>query len=221
MRIVLMGLGWALLALVALLLLALVLPARAAIEYREGALSVQLRLLGIQFHVYPFPEGLKRRSPPAHKPKKKKSGKRGRRAGKKPMFEWDDLQGILGMAGAFTRRALRAIRITDIILIVPVHRDNAAETALACGRSEAWLSGVAAALQNFMELRWTQLRVLPDFTGEITAGFYLSCRGGARPVSFLIAGVHAFLYLLKKDDPPPARAGGPVSAGPHPNGQSG
>lgn len=213
MRTVLSVLGWTLLLLLALLLLALFLPVRAAVEYREGALSVRIHFLGMRFWAYPFLERRKKRDPPAHAPKKSKRRRAQGDRRKKPSLAWADLQGVLGMAGAFTRRALRAIRVTDIILIVPVHRDDAAQTALACGRTEAWLSGAAAALQNFMELRWIELRVLPDFTDEIKAGVYLSCKVGARPVAFLVAGVHALVYLMKKEEPPPVPAGASDGAG--------
>lgn len=206
MRVVLSVLGWTLLCMLALILLALVLPVRAAIEYREGALSVQIRCLGLRFRAYSLSErwkkrGLSKRAPKERKKRRAEGGKKN-----KPSLEWADLQGLLGMAGTFTRRALRAIHITDIILIVPVHRDDAAQTALACGKTEAWLGGAAALLQNFMELRWIELRVLPDFTDEIKAGVYLSCKVGARPIAFLIAGVHALAYLVKKEESPPAAA---------------
>ena len=68
MHILLNVLGWTLLALLALLALVLVLPVRAELEYREGALSVRARIFGLPLRIYPFPERLKKRRPKQKQP---------------------------------------------------------------------------------------------------------------------------------------------------------
>lgn len=200
MHILLNVLGWTLLTLLALLLLALVLPVRAEIEYREGALTVQARVFGLAFKIYPFAQSGKTRRPKKKKPKKAEQAPKSRKKKKKkaPGMGLEDLGNLLGAAGAFVRRMYRMIHITDVILIVPIHRDDAAQTALACGRAEAWLSSAAALLQNYFDLRIVQVRVLPDFTNEITAGIYLSCAVGVRPIALVAAGIHALIYLVRQ-----------------------
>lgn len=201
MHILLKALGWTLLTLLALLVLALVLPVRAELEYREGACSVRVRFFGVPLRVYPFSERFKRRKPKPKRPKQPANGAASASQKKKkklPRLKAEDLQNLLGAAGAFMRRMYRMIHITDVILILPVHREDAAQTALACGRAEAWLAGMAALAQNYFELRIVQLRVLPDFTNEITAGVYLSCSIGTRPVALAAAGIHALICLVRQ-----------------------
>lgn len=197
MHILLSVLGWTLLVLLALILLALVLPVRAQIEYREGALSVHAQVFGLPFKLYPFAENPKKRRPKEKKTKKKAAQSPGKKK-KTSGMEFEDIQNILGAAGTFVRRMYRMIHITNVILIVPIHREDAAKTALACGRAEAWLGSMAALLQNYFDLRIVQVRVLPDFTDEITAGVYLSCAVGARLIALVAAGIHALIYFVRQ-----------------------
>lgn len=206
MHILLSVLGWTLLAFLALILLALVLPVRAELEYREGALSMRVRVFGLSFQGYPLPEQLKKRKPKkkaAKSPKKKKK--------KEPRLEPEDIGNLLGAAGTLIQRMYRMIHITNVILIVPIHREDAAKTALACGKAEAWLSGMAALLQNYFDLRIVQVRVLPDFTNEITAGVYLSCGIGARPIALVAAGIHALIYMVLQMPSPAAKQKPPAA----------
>ena len=212
MHILLSVLGWTLLALLALLVLALVLPVRAQIEYREGALSVRAQVFGLSFRVYPFPESPKKQKPKQKKPRKQEQAAQSPKKKKKtPGLGFEDIGNILGAAGTLMQRMYRMIHIKDVILIMPIHREDAAQTALACGRAEAWLSGITALLQNYFDLRIVQVRVLPDFTNEITAGIYLSCAIGTRPIAVVAAGIHALIYLLRqilspvRKQKPPAR----------------
>lgn len=195
MHILLSVLGWTLLALLALLVLALVLPVRAQIEYREGALTVHARVFGLPFKIYPLAKKTGKRRPKKKKPEKAEQSRKKKKK-KAPGMGLEDIGNLLGAAGAFVRRMYRMIHITDVILIMPIHREDAAQTALACGKAEAWLSGMAALLQNYFDLRIIQVRVLPDFTNEITAGIYLSCAVGLRPIVLVAAVIHALIYLL-------------------------
>ncbi len=222
MHILLNVLGWTLLALLALLALVLVLPVRAELEYREGALSVRARIFGLPLRIYPFPERLKKRRPKQKQPQKEAAPRPKKKKKRAPRLETEEIQAFLGAAGTFMRRMYRMIHITDVILILPVHREDAAQTALACGRAEAWLAGMTALLQNYFDLHIVQLRVLPDFTNEITAGVYLSCGIGARPIAFAAAGIHALIRLLRQVPPaapkqtPPAAPTAPKQTPPAP-----
>ena len=73
--------------------------------------------------------------------------------------------------------------------------DDAAQTAVAYGRAQAWVGGAAAALQNFFNLSFRQVRILADFTGEITAGPYFSCKIGASPIIMITAALYALVQL--------------------------
>lgn len=199
MRLFFAVLGWTLLALLALLVLGLLAPACAVVEYREGALSVKARVLGIPLRVYPRPE----RSAPQ---KEQRTGEPAAPAPPKPKKKAfsltpEELSDLLGTAGALMRRVFRAIHISQVIVILPIHRDDAAQTALACGRAEAWLGGAAALARNFLDVQIVQLRVLPDYTDAITAGVYGYGKISARPIALLAAGFYALRYMMRKTPP--------------------
>lgn len=199
MRLFFAILGWVLLALLGLLVLALLAPVRAVVEYREGALSVKARVLGIPLRVYPRPGQSAARSLRARKKKTARAKPKPKRKGFS--FALEDLQNLLGAAGVLMRRAFRAIHISQVIVILPIHRDDAAQTALACGRAEAWLGGMAALARNFFDVQIVQLRVLPDYTNEIAAGVYGYGKIGVRPIALLAAGFYALGYMMRKAPP--------------------
>ena len=172
MHTFLMVLLWVVLGLLALLAVLLIVPAAVAVEYKQGEFTARLKLLGIfSFRLQPAkPE------PKLH-------------------MTFEKVQGILSAAGAFMRRVFRALHFTGIIFILPIHRDDAAQTAVAYGRAQAWVGGAAAALQNFFNLSFRQVRILADFTGEITAGPYFSCKIGASPIIMITAALYALVQL--------------------------
>lgn len=220
MHAFLTALGWLLLGLAAALLLLLFLPVCVTAEYREGALSVRLRLLGVlRLSLDPFAEKAPKKKPD----KKKRAAARGRKKKaadepqtkpKKAPPSVEELLDLLSAAGVLTRRSLRALHIRGVILILPIHREDAAETAVACGKTQAWLNGVLAALRNFLDIRVVQVRTLPDYTNEITAGPYFTGSVSALPVMFLVAGVCALAQLLRRaaSRPNPREPGPPAGA---------
>ena len=163
MHTFLMVLLWVVLGLLALLAVLLIVPAAVAVEYKQGEFTARLKLLGIfSFRLYPMKEKADR--------KKKKTQPRPESAPKeqpakpepKLHMTFEKVQGILSAAGAFMRRVFRALHFTGIIFILPIHRDDAAQTAVAYGRAQAWVGGAAAALQNFFNLSFRQVRILAD-----------------------------------------------------------
>ena len=132
MHTFLMVLLWVVLGLLALLAVLLIVPAAVAVEYKQGEFTARLKLLGIfSFRLYPMKEKADR--------KKKKTLPRPESAPKeqpakpepKLHMTFEKVQGILSAAGAFMRRVFRALHFTGIIFILPIHRDDAAQTALA------------------------------------------------------------------------------------------
>lgn len=109
---------------------------------------------------------------------------------------FEKVQGILSAAGCIHGAACFGHCILQaLFLSCPYHRDDAAQTAAAYGRAQAWVGGAAAALQNFFNLSFRQVRILADFTGEITAGPYFSCKIGASPIIMITAALYALVQL--------------------------
>ena len=187
MHTFLMVLLWVVLGLLALLAVLLIVPA---------AVAVRLKLLGIfSFRLYPMKEKADRKKKKT--PPQPESAPKEQPAKPEPKLHmtFEKVQGILSAAGAFMRRVFRALHFTGIIFILPIHRDDAAQTAVAYGRAQAWVGGAAAALQNFFNLSFRQVRILADFTGEITAGPYFSCKIGASPIIMITAALYALVQL--------------------------
>lgn len=196
MHTFLMALLWTLLGLLALLAVLLIVPVVVAVEYKQGDFTARLKVLGVfSFRLYPMkekPEKKKKQPPPQPEKAVQEPPKK-----PEPKFRltFEKVEGILSTAGAFMRRVFRALHFTGIIFILPIHREDAAQTAVAYGRAQAWVGGAVAALQNFLNLRFKQVRVLADFTGEITAGPYFSCKVGASPIIMIIAALYALVQL--------------------------
>ncbi len=115
---------------------------------------------------------------------------------------FDFIMEVLSAAGVLMRRVFRALHFRKIALVLPIHKEDAAATALACGQTQAAVSAGVAALENFLDLRFDGVRILPDFTGDIKAGPYAYCELAARPGAMLLAALCAlwrFLMLYRSD----------------------
>ena len=141
----------------ALLAVLLIVPAAVAVEYKQGEFTARLKLLGIfSFRLCsPWKEEKadrkKKKTPP-----RPESAPKEQPAKPEPKLHmtFEKVQGILSAAGAFMRRVFRALHFTGIVFILPIHRDDAAQTAAAYGRAQAWVGeSCPAALQNFLNLR--------------------------------------------------------------------
>ncbi len=198
MHTVLAVLLWILLGLIGLIVLLLVLPVGVGLEYKEGKVSVTLRLFGfIPIPVYPQPEKGKAEKPVKKQRKKQAEKQEPAEQTKKklPKLSFEDVKSVLAASGGFMKRIFRALHITKIILIVPVHADDAAKTALRCAEVQAGVGAASAFLSNFLRMRFECVHILPDFTGDIKAGAYFSCNVSALPIIMITAAVYALLRL--------------------------
>jgi len=136
----------------------------------------------------------------APKPKPAEAPKTEAEASKKKKFAitFDFIMEVLSAAGVLMRRVFRALHFRKIILVLPIHKDDAAQTALACGQVQAALSAGIAALENFLDLRFDGVRILPDFTDEIQAGPYVSFELATRPILLVLAGLCALWRFLMR-----------------------
>lgn len=200
MHIFLTVLLWVFLVLLAVILLGLFLPAGVCLEYKEGQLYVKCRLFGfIVIPVYPFKQEQKEKAQSFLRGKKSKTQKT---QTAKPVqkeklkLSFDDVKVLLSSACEFMKRILRALHFSKIILIVPVHAEDAAKTALQCAEIQGAIGAASAFLNNFLDLKFECVHILPDFTGEIKAGPYFSCNVSALPIIMIISAVYA-LFRLK------------------------
>lgn len=257
--LILKGIGWILLVLLALLIAALLVPVTAELCYEKGEFSAALRVLAVRIKLYPRPEkpekpkkqrkaqkpkkakhtperpqplqtagkpaeketaapeqppaqsmqtempGQKKAAPrPAARPTGKATArppqqKAGKAAQPKPEKTLQEtLDWVLTWVrtgGQILRRLLEGFKIHHIQIYLPVHREDAASTALAVGAVHAGLGASFGVLQNFLDLRMEQLVIEPDYTGEHQGQEHFSCKITSHLIIMVITGVWALLRL--------------------------
>ena len=192
--------GWALLCVPALLLLALCVPVRFGAAYRTGErprawlawLFLKLDLTSV---------GEKGQKPPK-KPKKPKEPKppKEKPAGKKPLEFSEQLGLIVDLLASLKGAAgmvVRNFKLYKIRLFLVVAGEDAAETAIRYGRVNAAVYGAYAAAKNFLRIGRPEIEIRPDFiSGEALVDF--EARGRLVPLVAVWAGLRAGLTFLKK-----------------------
>lgn len=216
--LVLKAAGVLLLVLLALVLILLLVPVTALIRFAEGRFSLRAGLLGLSIPILtdnaPAPWLQKLLDRP-QKPKRKKSAappekpavQKQKGPGEKLRLTVDELCTLAGGAGHFLRAVLGALRITQIRLYLPVHGEDAAQTAIRYGKMQAWLHGALGVLNNVFRLEFQECRLDPDYTGKLAGSEYFSCKISARLIIIGIAAMRLLWLLLEEDilDPLPGR----------------
>ena len=259
--LILKGIGWLLLVILALLIAALLVPVTAELCYEQGKFTAALRVLAVRVKLYPRPEKpakpkkqkkpRKRKkgkpaaaqsqpaqtvmketekktvepaAPPAQKaqtegpeskkaapqpaarpagkatarPTQQKTGKAQPQPEKALQETVDWVLSWVRTGGQILRRLLEGFKIHHIQIYLPVHRENAASTALAVGAVHAGLGASFGMLQNFLDLRMEQLVIEPDYTGEHQGQEHFSCKITSHLIIMVITGVWALLRLRKE-----------------------
>lgn len=218
LRTILAAVGWALLALLAVLLLLLLTPVRVEAELKYDKPFVRVKVLCFSFRLWPLKEKKEKPAPqhlagqepagqePAAPPQKADgpAEKESREAPKPPAGKAKpkkkglglaELTELVSTAGWLMKIVFKVIKFRDIKVVLPIHREDAAETAIAFGRTQAYLGTALGALQNFLDLQFKQVELIPDFTGSYKYRRYLSCKIVATPFIMVTAAVYAFIRL--------------------------
>lgn len=207
MHTVLAVLGWLLLALLAVFLLLLVVPVRLAVEVKYDKLTVAVKVLFFSFRLYPFPFKKKEEeggegapAAPQQEPEQPaEDAASGQPAADKPRkgkkITLADIAELVRTAGWMMKIVFKVIRFTDIKLLLPVHREDAAETAIAYGQTQAYLGAALGVLQNALNLKFSKLEIVPDFTGSSKYLRYFYCKIVATPFIMVAAALYAFTHL--------------------------
>lgn len=158
---------WTLGALAAALFLALVCPLWIYLDYKEGDLRVQLRLLGlIKLTLHPQPERpekpprrrrAKKEAPPPKEPK----------TPKEPVRHLMDLAGtlmdLLPHLGRSIGYTIRRVTLRRCRIQMTVGKEDAADTAIAVGRIYAVGYNLYALLCSQIKVKEFRFLVNPDY----------------------------------------------------------
>ena len=220
MGAVLSWIGWVLLILLALLVLALVIPAGVSLRYQGGELAVKVSVLGLPFKVLPTkpltPEQEQKKEQKAQKKQRRKAEKAERKKAKpqkskkeKPpkreLTPAEKLHRLLHRVGCFLKRGgwlvkkvFACLRIRHVEVYLPIAQDTAAGTALGFGSAAAALGSALGVLQNFLDIRIDRWEIDPDFAGLAQGREVFACKIHAQLIIMIGAGLYT-LYQLMQD----------------------
>lgn len=210
--------GWFFLGLACLLVLLLVLPVTITARLEHGDFTVKVRVFFIRLTVFP----LKPRKP--RKPKKEKAKKPGPDTDEAEEEKEPKKKRTLGEMVTFVKRLAQAgiaamkvffrhLRIRNVSIVLPVHAEEAGDTAIRCGQLHALLGTARAVLDSHLHVSWRRLQLIPDFAGQHKDDMLLSAQLVFCPgIALVMGGVFLKHFLASRpkkrrparQKPPPA-----------------
>lgn len=189
--------GWFLLVLLGLLLLLLAMPVVLFAEY-EGDFTLTLGYLFFHLKLWPQPPG-EEKPPEEKKPQPKKTEKPEQSKKEKPSHQemFALAKELLEGLWPPVRWLLQTIVCYDVFFGMRVAGEDAAQTAISCGRYNAAAFGLCGFLNNFIRLKRVRISIFPDFIQEESE---IRFRGKVRfiPLAVLAAGIAILVALLVK-----------------------
>ncbi|MCI2046785.1 MAG: DUF2953 domain-containing protein [Faecalibacterium sp.] len=206
---ILQVLGILLAVLLGVLLLLVLVPASVWVDYAGEVLTVKVGILFFRFRLLPKKEKkplTERQRQAAEKKQRKKAAKaaaKAQNAAPKTQQETakltaEQICAAIKGAGRFLRAVLSHLHITQICICLPVTGQDAADTAIRYGKTQAWLHGILGVLNQAMWLDFDECRLEPDFTGKMDECTHCSCKISAQLIIIGIAAGKLFL-LLKEE----------------------
>ena len=174
--------GWSLLAAFLLLLVLLMFPVSVPIELQQDQVVIKLKVLFLTFQLYPRRENQEAKT---QAPSEKK----------KSRLDLSQLAQLVSTACWLMRIVFRLIQIRDIRIVYPVQGEDAAQTAIQYGRINAYLGSTLGVLQNFLNMHFKQVDILPDFNGNCKYQRYFYCKLQAIPLIMIVAALYALVRL--------------------------
>lgn len=134
---------------------------------------------------------------PAKKPAKKKaaSGSSGGTLGGLP---WGRITSALELLPTVLKKLFGSIRIHDIRLVVPVHKRDAAATAIWYGRVNGLIGGAVAAASHIFQVELKELNVLCDYTNDAAGKEHFSCKITTHLMQLAVLGITTLIQLKKR-----------------------
>lgn len=111
---------------------------------------------------------------------------------------WEKIISALELLPEVLKKLFGSIRIYDIRLTVPVHKQDAAATAVAYGRVNGLIGGALAAASHIFQVEIYELNVLCDYTGDEAGKERFSCKITTHLFQMVILGVTTLIELKKR-----------------------
>lgn len=187
---------WLLCIVAVLLLLLLFLPVWVMVGLRYDQLTIRVRVLFLTFTVFPMKEKPEKEKEPAPQQEQKKEEPRS--PGKRFELSFSKIVQLVGDAVGIFKWILGALKVRNISITLPLHGQDAADTALFYGKFSAGFYSGIAVLRNAIDLQFDSIELIPDFAGENKYRRSFYCKIGATPFIMLVIAVKA-LRMLQKD----------------------
>ncbi|MEM1484976.1 DUF2953 domain-containing protein [Oscillospiraceae bacterium PP1C4] len=188
--------GYALLGLLALVVLLLCIPVAIMLRYRtDEPPQAYLRWLILRFDLY------RPNKPEKAKPVPKQETKPEPKPAKREPMEFSELLGaavdLLSAAKGGTRLLIRQFRIYMIRLHLVVAQGDAAQTAITYGKVNAGVYGTYALAKNFLNMGEPDIEIRPDFIAE-EGSVDFELRGRLLPIVAVAAAIRIGCSFLVK-----------------------
>ncbi len=183
--IVLKIIGWVLLGLLALIVLALCVRVRIRLEYSDENTSVLLKWLFLKFPLYPGkekkekPEKEKKKKEPEKKEEKKEEPAEEKEKGENFLVTLYNAEGVgglieilkkvLGYTKRYFSNLLHSLVVDELYLDVRCTRSDAASTAIYYGEVCAVLFPLLGSLASQCRMKKYDVNVYPDFIARFSA----------------------------------------------------
>lgn len=172
--------GWFFLGLLALIVLVLVLPVTIKLQFQGGELGVWARVLFVRVRVFPGPDKPKKEKKPKKKRARKKDGGEEGEEKKKAKRSFGETWAMIKRLAAAGIEALkpfiRHLRINAVQLVIPVHAEEASDTAMRCGQVQAAVGAVRGWLDGRLKVRFKKIVVIPDFADQYGKELFFACK---------------------------------------------
>ena len=194
-----MILGYLVLGLIALVLVFLFFPVCLLVEFKQEQFTLKLRGLGLTVSLYPGRKNTAKHSPKAEKTVEKDTEQQSpltpAESHPKKKIALSDWVQFVSTVGGLMRMVLKLIQIRDIRIIYPIRGEDAAQTAIRYGQVHAYFGSALGVLRNFLNMRFKQVDILPDFNGDCKYQRYFYCKIQAIPFIIIIAALYALTRL--------------------------
>lgn len=106
---------------------------------------------------------------------------------------------VASSAGVAAKFFFRFLFIRNISLVLPIHAEDASDTAKKCGQMQMLIGSVRGVLGNLVHLHFKRIQLVPDFADMYSDSLSFSCNIISSPVIILLAGIFALKRFLTYD----------------------
>lgn len=193
--------GWTLLALLAVVIIALFLPLTLSAKADDDGILVRLKILFYRRTLYDSGAPEKPEKPPKEEkqeePKKEKTSESSGSG-----IDTDMIKALVAPALSATRFILRHISITHIDLVVVIHSFDPYDTGVNTGRVWTAFGAISTLLKlTFRRTQYDRLIVIPDFMDEHADEWCFGCdvtmRGATAVAAAFIVLKRLLVYKIK------------------------